>query len=688
MIPRLHFSKLALSASIVCLALQAMPRCANAQDPTWFSDVSAQLGFGSVHAVAMIGLDVNNDDYPDLITLYSGNAWKLYVNQDDPNSTNVKDRVFVDATANSGLDQVALKDLACAADFNNDGNVDLVTNCWYHDLTPDCQQANPDLGYRCRILLGDGSGHFSLVTNSGLDALGPMSATGLPALDYDADGNLDLYIATHYTSWCGTAQPNFLVKGNGDGTFTDVSNSSGINASEQDPAKPWLAPPQHRALFGANVSDWNNDCKPDILTAPYESTGYDFTASNGQYPTAADTQNTAGYGNVYRNDGNGTFTDVGVTANYNVHFLWGDNGQGVVPWAAMPCDYDNDGDMDFLVLEVHGGNGASEARSAIFTNEGPANNYALTPDNTRITRKSPQSSHHGDHNGVWTDFDNDGLVDLLIGDAVYVVAADANRMFFCRQDASHQFTDITKELGFISGISPTTISDRIRRPSVMIPMDYDMDGDDDIFKAPYNSDDSLNFLVLRNNVAEQNHFIKFKLLAPAGVNKSCVGARVTVKAGGMKQMREVYADQGSWTNQYPFVLNFGLNGSALVDSVIVRWPDGACTQTVVTNVPADKFYWMNETGITSVSEQVSTDEFSLYPNPVVDALHLSFSVRLDPVVTVYNCLGEAMLNVKLNGSVNNCEISTTDLSNGVYWIEITDRSGSRINRAFVKLDRN
>src|SRR5437868_6547903 len=125
---------------------------ASSQDATWFIDVSVQLGFSITHAGAIIGLDVNNDDYPDMITLYGNNSWKLYINQDDPNSTNPHDRIFVDATSSSGLDQVEYKDLACAADFNNDGNVDLITNCWYHDLTSDCQP-NPDLGYRCRLLL-------------------------------------------------------------------------------------------------------------------------------------------------------------------------------------------------------------------------------------------------------------------------------------------------------------------------------------------------------------------------------------------------------------------------------------------------------------------------------------------------------------------------------------------------------
>jgi len=681
MITTIHHFNIRSFAGVAMLGI-LLPAAARSQDATWFTDVSAPLGFSVAHAGAMIGLDVNNDDYPDLITLYGNDGWKLYINEDDPNSNNIKDRIFVDATTGSGLDQVALKDLACAADFNNDGNVDLVTNCWYHDLTSDCQP-NPDLGSRCHLLLGDGQGHFTVFANSGLEALGPMAATGLPALDYDGDGNLDLYIATHFTSWCGTAQPNYLMRGNGDGTFTDVSTSSGINTSQQDPSKPWLAAPSYRALFGANATDWNNDCKPDILTAPYESTGYNFTAINGQYPTAADTQNTAGYGNLFQNNGDGTFGDVGVTANYNVHFLWGDNGQGMVPWAAMPADYDNDGDIDFLVLEVHGGSGASEGRSAIFTNQGAAGNYALVPEPGRITRKAPQSTHHGDHNGFWTDFDNDGLVDLVVGDAVYIPASD--RMFFCRQDSTHHFTDITKDLGFISGNTASTISDRIRRPSVMIPMDYDMDGDDDIFKAPYNADDSLNFLVLRNDAADLHHYLKVKLLAPAGVNKSCIGARVSVTAGGVKQTREIYADQGSWTNEYPFILNFGLKNNALVDTVDVRWPNGSCSHTVVTNVEADRFVRISESGISSIEENVPANVFGLSPNPVSDELHLAFQQTMRPLIGVYNCLGEKVLSLNVTQQTSSFDLVVSTLQNGVYWITVTDEKGIVAKKSFVKM---
>ncbi len=659
------------SIAFTCVLI-ACTLVGKAQDASWFKDVSVQLGFSVVHAGAVIGLDVNNDDYPDILTL--GSPWKLYINSDDPNSSDPADRIFVDATANSGLDAIELKDMGGAADFNNDGNIDLVTNRWYHTQKPDFTP-NPDDGSRLHLLLGDGHGHFTLKSNSGLEDLGPMAGVGLPMLDYNRDGNLDLFVPNHYVGWFNQTGPSFLMKGNGDGTFTNVTVAAGINISQVDPSKPWLnPPPTYRAMFGANMSDWNNDCYPDIFTAPYESSGYpDLDWNNDQFVTKADTGNSVGYGQLYKNNGDGTFTDVAVTANYNTHFMWGGYDQGMVPWAAMPCDYDNDGDIDYLVLEVHGGSlTTTEGRTSIFTNQGPANNYRLEPELSRIVRKSPQSRSHGDHNGFWMDFDNDGWADLIVGDAVYVPATD--RMFFCRQNpTTHIFTDITKELGFIAGTLPATISDRIRRPSVMIPIDYDMDGDDDIVKTAYNGDDSLNFLVLRNDVANKNHYIQIKLVAPGGVNKSCIGAKVSVKAGGMKQTREIYGDQGSFTNQYPFTLNFGLGTSTTtVDSIIVQWPDGSCSHTVLTNVPADKFIYIDKNGINDVPKLNAQNIFEVYPNPnSSDYLNVSFgTTTLEPTIEIYNGLGQKIITYQASGVSNIFHVPVKDLSTGIYWVRV------------------
>jgi enediyne biosynthesis protein E4 len=689
-------------------------------DTTWFTDVTAKVGLGSTIFGAAIAVDVNNDDYPDLITL-SGNGndtgVHLYINEERPGSTDPTDRIFVDETAGSGLDVPGvIHDIACAADFNNDGNIDLMTNAFYMDSTynfsttdPLCPP-NPDTGQnRLHVFLGDGKGHFTLIKDSVLESLGPMSGTSLPVLDYDRDGNLDVYVANHYDNWCESYPiGSRLLKGNGDGTFTDVTASSGIQASQKDPAKPWLDPPAKRAYFGANVSDWNNDCWPDIFACPYEAVGYPFSAVHGLpggFPDNNDTEDTRGYGNLYKNNGDGTFTDVGITANWDPHFAWAE--QGMVPWAAMPYDYNNDGYMDYLVLEVHGANYPAEAqynypnfpgdgRTCIFTNLGPDSGYKLSPNDGQIVKKTPQNPTHGDHNGIWTDFENNGWADIIFGDAAYAESpeSDAQRMFFCLQDSStHIFTDITQELGFISGNFPADIEQKIRRPAVILPIDYDLDGDDDILKCPYSLNNAGNYtagdglLMLRNNIGNKNNHITIKLIAPPGVNKSCIGARVTVKSGNLKQMRDVYGDQGDWTNEYPFIMNFGLGKRTTIDSIDIRWPDANCTHTIVTNVAVNQFVRIGQDGISSVVPvgHSSPNNFELYPNPDAgNNLNLKFNSPLNPIIEIFNSLGQEVGDYE-PGYSSSFQLPLKNLPAGLYFVHVIGGpNGSVMTKTFMK----
>jgi hypothetical protein len=579
------------------------------------------VGLNVTNLGAVIAVDVNNDDYPDLIFIKNGgpdtNNLVLYINEQRPGSKDPHDRIFVDKTAGSGLNVPGVRvDLAGAADFDNDGNVDLLVNTWWMDSTISGDKCVPNLTQaknRLRIFWGNGKGHFTLdslsnTPNNGLKELGALAGSGLPSLDYDRDGYLDFFVACHFHDWCQQVpEPAHLMHNNGNRTFTDVSAQAGINVSQKDPAKPWLynQVPTARALFGANVFDWNNDGLPDIFTCPYEATGYPFDAKNNQYSTAADTEDTRGYGNLYRNNGNGTFTDVGITENWDPHFAW--SKQGMVPWAAMPADYNNDGNMDFLAIIVHGGNYDTvppynsptsfpgDGRSCIYTNLGPDSGYRFKPDVGRIHRNKPRNVTLGDHNGFWIDFNNDGYQDLMLGDAAYGLTSrgypDYQRMYFELQDTlNHNFYDITAKLGFCDSVTDSILH-KIRRPSVMLPVDFDLDGDDDIIKCPYSpgAPENDSVLFLRNNIGNRNNHITIKLVAPKGVNKSCIGARITVKAGNLKQMKEIYGDQGSWTNEYPFIQSFGLGKRTVIDTIDVRWPDAKSTHTILTNVKANQF---------------------------------------------------------------------------------------------------
>jgi hypothetical protein len=610
-----------------------------AQNPSWFKDVTNKIGgsyFDTILNFRIYAVDVNNDNYPDLLLQYNNmqlNQLRLFINTAD--TSGVNGRKFIEKTASSGInppDRVA--DMAAIADFNNDGNVDFITNVWNNQ----CNNATLNAISGLRYFAGHGDGTFTMSTTSGLESVsGQLAGSCLPLLDYNRDGNLDFFCGTQFDYCTGDAGPKYLFKGNGDGTFTDVTSISGIGAN-------------NLPLFGSNVADWNNDCNQDILTAPYT---------------------VSGFGNLFKNNGNSTFTDVGSTAGYDVHWLSGDNGQAMVPWEAMPYDYDNDGDIDFMVMEVHGGTG-TEGRSSIFTNKGAGSNYTLLPELDRMKRDYPQASHKGDHKGNWMDFDNDGLVDILIGEGGYNMPKE--RLYFLKQDSTHYFNDITKALGWTTSL---TVAPEITGPHAMEPVDFDMDGDDDIVVGClYNTVVEKRFLFLQNNIGNINNWIKIKLEAPSGVNKSCIGARIYVKSGGVTHQRDVYAGQGHFGGQQPFTLNFGIGKNTKIDTIIVRWPDASCSQTIITgSIPINKFVSIGEI-LNSISKiQKINFKIDVFPNPVTDKLLIK--IRKDNLsqveIIIRNSIGQ-ILDITKEKNFDNNYSKTFDLSQysgGLYFLELT-----------------
>ncbi|MBK9248037.1 MAG: VCBS repeat-containing protein [Ignavibacteria bacterium] len=322
-------------AIIGCIILFASPCILMSQDKSWMADVTNQIGLNGVKGARVNMVDMNNDNYPDLFVQVELGAklstrarnMKIYMNQQDPSSTNPGKRVFVDVTDKSGVwvhpeipDSSRVIDIALMADLNNDGNIDLVTGPYYDRLE---NFKFPE--DRCEVLLGDGKGHFDLVPDNGLHELGLLNCAGMTFLDYDLDGVLDLYIATWFKDKnINGFMPDYLLHGNGDGTFTDMSKKSGISTVEFP-------------MYGATAMDWNNDGWPDVLTSAYCRSG----------------------GSLWQNNKNGTFTDVAKTVGYTSQLVNGDvdglGARALCQWAVVPADFDNDGDIDILQAFVHGG---------------------------------------------------------------------------------------------------------------------------------------------------------------------------------------------------------------------------------------------------------------------------------------------------------------------------------------------
>jgi hypothetical protein len=538
----------------------------------WFNKITDEVGISEAKGFRVWLTDINNDDYPDLVwggdvgALY--NHIYVYLNIPNPDKNSRLKRIFKDFTAESGLQvsridsiESRIVDIAAFADLDNDGDLDVVTSIYGHRV-----QNYKSTGDRTEVMLNDGQGHFTLVDNHGLAnfnyasnlELGQTNTTGLSFLDYDLDGNIDLYLGTWFADYKGTSADihmgNFLFKGNGDGTF---QKGQQLGFAE--------------ALYGTNVTDWNNDGWQDIVNSPYcRTTGQFFKNVNGQ------------------------MIEASAEANYNIQRLGGDHGQNLCQWEANPADFDNDGDMDLLEVKVHGGYNPGEGRTTITINTGENNGYKLEWDLDRIRRKAPIESHLGDQGGTWFDMNNDGLQDIALGQNSYPQANvfGQERLYLLLQNSDGYFDEV---------LPSTTLLDTIKEAHSMEPADFDMDGDQDLFLSR-NAYDTVTengqtkvikytrIDLIENIIGEQNNFVQVKLAkndTVKGANAAYIGAKVIVHTCQFTLKQEIQSGLGHFAGMQPFIKTFGLGNQTAIDSIEIIYPNKDQSRVVLYGPPAN-----------------------------------------------------------------------------------------------------
>jgi len=520
---------------------------------TSFTDVTDQVGLGDVIGYRLNIADLNGDGYPDILAHHPLNHGTGDVLNKDYLYLNVPadggGRQFIDYTEESGIranrqgtTDGRHSDSGIFADVDNDGDLDIFTLVYLHDNYSMNHGTN-------ELLLNDGDAHFTLAPNSPFHTEQIWNTAGAVFLDYDNDGNIDLFIGNWY--YANSMSKDHLYKGHGDGRFTRVSVEAGFDDTRT-------------AIYGVAACDWNNDGFTDLFAPSYSHTRASARSRH------------------FRNNGDGTFTEVQEETGYTEYTGYQ---SGRASFGCMPADFDNDGDIDLFEILTHGrGDGSGAVHSTVLVNEDGIFDWDFGAVDGRAA-EDPLLSHHGDHYASWFDIENDGLFDFVLTESSY----DNNRIYLFKQAPDHTFAPVTVD----SGINEINTEDLPVHNAM--GFDYDRDGDEDLLVGIGNSTDSMR--LFRNDVGLQNNWLNITLEGHGGPgfsNRAAIGARVTVRAGGTTWTREVYAGNGHHGPQVPLCLSFGLGQEPMVDAVEVRWPNRSLSHTVLHGIPANLFITIRE----------------------------------------------------------------------------------------------
>jgi hypothetical protein len=492
-------------------------------------------------------IDYDRDGWPDI---YFTNAQSVDMALAGKKSRgalyhNNHDGTFTDVTDKAGVGYPCWANGAVVGDYNNDGWPDLLVTCFGGVVL-----------YR-----NNGDGTFTDTTKQAGLSDDAGWATGAAFGDYDNDGWSDLFIS-HYVNFSLSDLPAFgssptckfrgiavqcgprglkgsssnLYRNNGDGTFSDVTKTTGISESPKS--------------FGLTVvwSDFDGDGHLDLFQA-----------------------NDAGRNYLYQNDGKGHFTDIGFAAGVSVS----QDGYEQANMGVALGDYRHTGLPSIVISHF------SDEYAAFFQNLGEMN----FSDISYSSGIAASTAHYVGWGDGFFDLDNDGWLDLLIMNGHVYPQVDSGEagaryqepglLFFNQRDG--KFKDISKLVG------PALQVPRVSRGVAF--GDLFNEGRIDIVIENLKGQPT----ILRPEGGPANHWIGFELLGKT--NRLALNVRVKVTAGDLVQTGEVRSG-GSYLSQNDLRLHFGLGDKDRIDKLEIFWTAGKVE--TLTSLPADRSYAIKE----------------------------------------------------------------------------------------------
>ncbi len=508
--------------------------------------------------------DYDNDGWLDIF-LVNGTSLDPTLRDRHPTSylfRNNRDGTFTDVTEKARLTRSGWGQGCCVGDYDNDGFDDLFVTYFGHNV----------------LYHNNGDGTFTDVSEqAGVAGSENRWGAGCCFLDYDRDGLLDLFVANYvnfdpahapkpgqaaYCMYndipvpCGplgfAGGTNILYRNRGNGTFTDVSEESGI-ARPRGPSsmvfvsRNWQASGSYG--MGAAAADFDNDGWPDIYVACDSAPSL-----------------------LYRNNHDRTFREIAVPAGCALD----ENGVALSGMGVAVADFNADGWLDIARTNF------SEQVTTLYRNYGNgAFEDASIKAGLGVNRK-----YLGFGVGFF-DYDNDGWKDLFLANGHVYSQIASRKLHLSYQEpkvlyrnlGNGRFEDVSAQAG------PAIRAENLGRGCAF--GDFDNDGDVDVIVNNLDSPPSL----LRNDGGNRNNWIMIKCVGTRS-NRSAIGTRVKVTSGGHIQIDEVMSGS-SYYSQNDFRLHFGLGRATKADNVELTWPSSL--QESFQNLPVNHLFVLQET---------------------------------------------------------------------------------------------